>query len=108
MYPDSAGYKRTGTSQVAANTTDAAKYRHMTFNALLVRDMSADEIADFLQVDRLTIRPRCSELRKSGKIEDTGKRCKNASGKPAIIWRAIRDKPRQGFLFTTERDASAI
>lgn len=108
MYPEKPGYKRTGTSQQAANTTEAELLRQKTYQALLVKNMTSDEIAEFLGIDRLSIRPRCSELVKSRKIKDSGVRHKNISGKNAIVWAAVVSPPQQGFLFTTERDGSSL
>lgn len=49
--------------------------------------LTADECAARLSQPVLTIRPRLSELRKQGTIEDSGHRRKNASGVSAIVWR---------------------
>jgi predicted ArsR family transcriptional regulator len=50
---------------------------------------SADQIAGRLRETILTIRPRCSELRASGHIQDSGERAFNESGKMAIVWKAV-------------------
>ena len=107
MYPETAGYKKIGTSQKAANTTAAAKLRHQVYQALMAKNMTSDEVAEYLGVDRLSIRPRCSELFKSRKIRDTGETHKNASGKAATVWAAVL-APAQGFLFATEKDGSSL
>lgn len=39
-----------------------------------------------LGCERVTIQPRCSELRLFGKIEDSGNRRRNGSGKRAVVW----------------------
>jgi hypothetical protein len=51
--------------------------------------MTADECAAQLEVDKLSIRPRFSELATMGRITDSGERHKNASGKRAIVWKPI-------------------
>lgn len=49
--------------------------------------LTADEVAAQLHRSVLTIRPRVAELVKLGRIEDTGTRRRNASGKSARVWR---------------------
>lgn len=49
--------------------------------------MTTDECADRLGIDKLSIRPRFSELAALSKIADTGERHVNpSSGKRAIVW----------------------
>jgi predicted HTH transcriptional regulator len=48
--------------------------------------MTADQCANLLRIDKLSIRPRFSELAAQGKIIDTGERRPNQSGKRAIVW----------------------
>lgn len=50
------------------------------------RGLTADELAQRLDMDRYSIEPRTSELRRKGLIRDSGRRRKNASGKMAIVW----------------------
>ena len=47
---------------------------------------TADEIALELRRSPFTIRPRCTELGRTGLIHDSGARRKNASGRNAIVW----------------------
>jgi hypothetical protein len=51
---------------------------------------TADDIAAAPGYDRLTVRPRVSELYKLRQIEDSGVRRKNASGKSAAVWMISR------------------
>lgn len=91
-YPDTAGYKVEGTSQEAANSTDAETLRELVLEQLLKgEELTADELAETLSIDRLAIRPRCSELRLYGLIEDSGERRLNISGKRAIVWRLAQN-----------------
>jgi hypothetical protein len=89
-YPSAPGFKDRDTSKAAADAiAPTAEYlRHLVLKALAVRAMSADQIASYLGVDKLSIRPRCSELSKMKPplIMDSGKRTPNASGKLAIVW----------------------
>jgi hypothetical protein len=49
---------------------------------------SPDKMAELLGESILSIRPRFSELLALGRIEDTGERDRNASGKSCKIWMA--------------------
>lgn len=90
VYPNAPGYRREGTSRLAA---DAVKPRAASLRdkvlALLKRDaMTADEAAACLNVTVLACRPRFSELLRMGLIYATGRTRPNASGKEAVVWRA--------------------
>lgn len=89
-YPQVAGFKRTETSQAAAATVSAPRLRQLCLDQLrLYGSMTADECAANMRRDKLSIRPRFSELRNLGKIEDTGQRRTNESSKRAIVWRLV-------------------
>lgn len=85
-YPTAAGFKSTDTSREAAESTPAASLRTAVLRELERGAGTADEIADRLKIDRLSIRPRLSELRNMGRVDDTGQRRVNASNKRAIVW----------------------
>lgn len=85
-YPLAAGFKRIGTSSDAARSIDAKTLRARVLTELGKAPGTADEIALRLRIDKLSIRPRCSELAALGKVEDSGVRRKNASGKYAVVW----------------------
>lgn len=89
-YPNVPGYKRRDTSKQAAEDIkpSAETLRQKVYSVLRTRELSADECATLLEIDKLSIRPRFSELAKMNRIEDTGKRTLNSSGKRAIVWRA--------------------
>lgn len=53
---------------------------------LRVRPRTADEVAAFLRREKLSIRPRCTELADAGLLVDTGERRKNTSGRSATVW----------------------
>lgn len=90
-YPDTAGYKVGGTSQEAAQSTDAATLRDLVLERLVSHgDATADEIAVGLNCSRLAIRPRVSELRALDALFDSGQRRCNSSGKSAIVWSLTR------------------
>jgi predicted transcriptional regulator len=85
-YPQTAGFKREGTSSESAQTVDAKTLRAKVLTELSKAPGTADEIASRLRIDKLSIRPRCSELAALGKIEDSGIRHLNTSSKRAIVW----------------------
>jgi hypothetical protein len=90
-YPTSPGFKAPGPSELAANAISptAAKLRAMVLAEFqrTGAGLTADEIAKDLNLSVLSVRPRVSELRRNGQIEQTGSRRKNASGMTATVWR---------------------
>lgn len=92
-YPHQPGFKRRGTSEDAADAIapNAATLRAKVRAALEERPMTADETADYLGVDKLSIRPRFSELSAVSEIEDSGLRRQNRSGKKAIVWQRVKE-----------------
>lgn len=88
-YPDHPGFKARETSATAAAEVapKAPRLREMCLNALRsAGTLTADECASRLNIDKLSIRPRFSELAATGDIMDTGARRTNGSGKRAIVW----------------------
>ena len=51
-------------------------------------EIFADELAARLNMDRWSIQPRTSELKRKGLIRDSGQRRPNCTGKMAIVWTA--------------------
>jgi hypothetical protein len=90
-YPVAAGFKARETSSAAAEAQSkrAPYLRQMCLDKIRACECTADECADALGIDKLSIRPRFSELAALGKIFDTGHRRRNSSGKTAIVWRAL-------------------
>ncbi len=91
VYPIDAGWKEPGqTSAQAAQTIDAGYLRRVVMTALQLHGpMTADEIAARLGIDRLSIRPRLSELSHPSiaLVEKTDQTRKNISGHAARVWR---------------------
>lgn len=89
QYPESPGYQDTDTSFEAAESIrpDVHGLRALCLNALTKREMTPDEVARFVGRDRLAIRPRMTELKEMGLIEDSGARRVNQSGRRAIVYR---------------------
>jgi predicted ArsR family transcriptional regulator len=89
-YPIEPGYKARTTSLSAARSLNdkAPRLRQLCVDQLLLYGpLTADECARNMGVDKLSIRPRFSELAAAGKILDSGDRRANGSGKRAIVWR---------------------
>lgn len=88
-YPNRPGWKAQETSkQAAREMVDQCKGLQLAcVVALREENYTADEIAERLNESILAIRPRLSELLRKGKIEDSGLRRQNESGKSAIVWR---------------------
>ena len=91
LSPQSPGYKGTDTSKAAAEEVKPTKaiLQEACLICLLTGPQTADEIADFLELSVLSVRPRISELKLLGLIEDTGTRRKNISGKSAAVMRRV-------------------
>lgn len=89
-YPNSPGWKKDGTSKLAARAIKprANSIRNQVLEVLQHEALTADEVAEALDLSILTVRPRCSELLKLGLIEETGVRRLNDSGKLAEVLRA--------------------
>jgi predicted ArsR family transcriptional regulator len=91
IYPDAPGFKVSGTSEQAAEAvTGTANKMRAAVLAQLAQypgGATADEIAKDLDLSVLSVRPRVSELNRTGAIEQTGARRKNDSGMTATVWR---------------------
>jgi predicted ArsR family transcriptional regulator len=87
-YPHAAGFKGAETSRQAAESINASVLRGKVLGAYRLRGhMTADECAEALHIDKLSIRPRISELKELGSLMDAGYRRPNASGRTAIVWK---------------------
>lgn len=91
-YPASPGYKRHGTSRDAARRVGARalpQRKQALLDAILAAPdgLTADEAAAKGGESPLYARPRVAELAATGKVVDSGRRRRNASGLDAIVWR---------------------
>jgi predicted Rossmann fold nucleotide-binding protein DprA/Smf involved in DNA uptake len=91
-YPKTPGFKERGgaSEEAAASVSNPHALRHNVYALIKREPLTADEVARRLGKPILSIRPRLSELRAEGKIEATGKRRRNDSGKSAAVWMALR------------------
>lgn len=92
IYPQVPGYKtnQPETSKQAATEMipKAATLRQKCLECLRGAAMTPDEVAELLGEDKLSIRPRISELSLMSLVYDTKLRRKNRSGKFAVVWKA--------------------
>ena len=91
VYPDAPGHRNVDTSIAAANAIAPKMGRLQRMAEAAIREaglygLTADELAARLDMDRYSIQPRTSELRRKGLIRDSGLRRPNATGKQAIVW----------------------
>ncbi len=91
VYPDTPGHRHVDTSIAAAEALAPKLGRLQRLAASAIRDvgahgLTADELGVRLGMDRWSIQPRTSELRRKGVIRDSGQRRQNATGKRAIVW----------------------
>jgi hypothetical protein len=92
------GYQETDTSRAAAELSEVELLRNQVYESIKQLPGTADEVAIRLNRDRLSIRPRCSELKKKlFLIQDSGERRANDSGKKAIVWRASTPEELEQF-----------
>ena len=90
-YPDAPGHRNVETSIAAAEALAPKLGRLQRMSEEAIRDagpsgLTADELAASLAMDRWSIQPRTSELRRKGLIRDSGQRRRNATRKLAIVW----------------------
>lgn len=90
-YPNAPGHRNVETSIAAADAIAPKLGRLQRMAECEIRDagargLTADELAARLQMDRYSIQPRTSELKRKGLIRDSGQRRPNSTGKLAIVW----------------------
>ena len=93
FYPNAPGHRNIDTSVAAANALAPKLGRLQKLALEAIKSvgwlgLTADELAAVLEMDRWSIQPRTSELRRKGLIRDSGQRRPNNSGKLAIVWTA--------------------
>ena len=89
--PDIPGHRNVETSIAAAMALAPQLGRLQRITLAAIREagwigLTADELAARLGMDRWSIQPRTSELKRKGLIRDSGRRRPNATGKSAIVW----------------------
>lgn len=96
-YPCTAGHRGIDTSIMAAAdiTASLGRMQALVLGAVISagpHGVTTNEAATELRMDRGTVQPRTSELRRFGLIQDSGQRRLNANGKKAIVWIASQIK----------------
>ena len=90
-YPDLPGHRGISTS-IAAAADIAPKLGRLqrlaeeTIRAAGRSGVTADELAARLELDRWSIQPRTTELKRKGLVVDSGMRRPKCTGKSAIVW----------------------
>lgn len=88
--PVGAGYKAAGTSAEAARhikpSVKIIRARITDYMRRFARPVSADDVAEGIGMSILSVRPRFSEMRTDGLIEQSGERGINASGRTCALW----------------------
>lgn len=90
-YPNAPGHRNVETSIAAADALAPKLGRLQRMAEDAIREagwlgLTADELAERLGMDRWSIQPRTSELKRKGLIRDSGQRRPNSTGKRAIVW----------------------
>jgi hypothetical protein len=90
-YPDAPGHRNVDTSIEAANdlAPKVGRLQRMALEAIRAsgcQGLSAEELMGVMGMERWSVQPRTSELKRKGLIRDSGLRRYNASGKRAIVW----------------------
>ncbi len=96
-YPNSPGHRCVETSIEAAHAIETATGRLQRMALRAIRDagargLTADELAETLNLTRWTIQPRTTELRRKHLVIDSGLRRLNVTGKRAIVWVAAEQQ----------------
>ena len=85
-------FRKAGTSsKAAAAAAESARLgntHRKIWTALRFKPRTPDEIARDTGMVLNTVRARCTDLKNTGWIEDTGERRETDAGREAIVWRA--------------------
>lgn len=93
------GFQNTQTSMAAALLTEGRsptlRDRVWDYLSNCARPQTAEDVADALRAPECSIKPRLTELKDRGRIEDSGQRGKTRWGKACIMWRVIPKVPAE-------------
>ena len=92
-YPEAPGYKNESTSKAAAESikprTKKLEERVLDVIRSFPFGCSPERVCEELEENILSVRPRFSQLKAKGLIEDSGRRDRTLCGKQSIIWLAV-------------------
>lgn len=92
------GFQNTQTSMAAALLTEgrAPNLRERVYAAVAnhPRPVSSEDVARSLGEPDCSVKPRLTELKDRGRIEDSGTRGETVYGRPCIKWRVRRRDDR--------------
>jgi len=87
------GYQKTDTSEAAARSNYKGKMnirdRVLQLLQKVPMPLTSHECAEFLAIPEVSVRPRLTELKNAGKIEDSGQRGLTPWNKQCIKWRSL-------------------
>ena len=93
--------------EAADSVANAAKTREAKAKRLIEmkaqNGCTADEVADALEWERYSSRPRLSTMRARGEIVDSGNRRKGVSGRRQVVWVLPEFGPADGAPAAGER-----
>lgn len=96
MSPGAARRTDPESSHEAAAKVDASRLERLVWITLLeIGTSSAEEVADYLNIDKQSITPRFAPLERKGLIVKTSEKHRNRSGILVQTWRAI-PQPKKG------------
>lgn len=79
-----------GTSHAAFASVKVNLLEQRVYDALLHGgSMTAEEVSDYLRMDKQSITPRFRPMANKGRIRLTGSERKNRSGRSAQVWAAV-------------------
>lgn len=82
--------KSSDTSAIAGSTVDKAALRALVWESVRqAGGATCDEVEVLLNQIHQTISPRFTELKKKGRIRDSGQRRLTRSRRPATVWKAV-------------------
>ena len=90
---DGIGFQNTDTSKAAAATGGKLRARDAMqnyFEAWPELKFSPEQLSARLEIPECTIKPRLTELKNDGIIQDSGKRGETKWGKPCILWELVK------------------
>ncbi|MGC2234280.1 MAG: hypothetical protein WBA09_22455 [Candidatus Acidiferrum sp.] len=79
------------TSKRAARSVDATPLQRMVLSLLNQHSagLTTHQLAEFMDIDLVTVSPRIAPLVRRGLVCDSGQRRKGESGRMSIVWKVV-------------------